>query len=408
MWHKKPVLPCPHQPPILILPAANGKSATASITVPIARRPACTAAACLAVSPASGATDTTTFVATATGFVADSALVYDFGLRLADGRTQYHTRGAADPAFSFAPRVLEAGQHTLFVCARDPTGTQACSDASVTVAAAAAPPTAADVSAVASSLTTAVAAGSTAALLSAVRQLSAVAATGGADAQAAAASTAETALGALSTLTADAGATVEDSLGAAAAGEGWWCGGGGLEGGLHSRQELPSGIPYLHPPAASHSAPQPPPSSPPCRPSPPLWPMAPSRCVWGAGGGRAIISLQRLIAHVPSALLHCPCPFSPMPPSSLPHRWQPPPSRRWWQPVGQWRPPPWTRCWTWLLPPARRWPRPPAAHGAACCRQPHPLLSRPLRWMPSLARLQWPTAPSPPCWPAWWVAGRGG
>ncbi|PRW57206.1 receptor for egg jelly precursor [Chlorella sorokiniana] len=202
---------------INVTATANGKSATASITVPIARRPACTAASCLAVSPASGATDTTAFVASASGFVADSALVYDFGVRLADGRSTYHARGAADPTFSFAPRVLEAGQHTLFVCARDPTGAQACSTATVTVTAAAAAPTAADVSAVASSLDTAVAAGSTGALLSAVRQLSAVAASGSADAQAAAASTAETAVGALSALAGDAGATVEDSLGAAAA-----------------------------------------------------------------------------------------------------------------------------------------------------------------------------------------------
>lgn len=196
---------------------ANGKSATASISVPIARRPACTAASCLAVSPASGATDSTTFVASASGFVADAALVYDFGMRLADGKSQFHARGAADPTFSFAPRVLEAGEHTLLVCARDTSGSQACSTAVVTVTAAAAAPTAADVSALASSLDTAVAAGSTGALLSAVRQLSSMAATGGADARAAATSTAATAVGALSALAGDAGATVEETLGAAAA-----------------------------------------------------------------------------------------------------------------------------------------------------------------------------------------------
>lgn len=103
-----------------LLPAANGKSATASIAVPIARRPACTAASgsCLTVSPASGTTDATTFVASASAFVADAALVYDFGERLAGGRSEFHVRGAADPTFSFAPRVLGAGDHTLFVCAR--------------------------------------------------------------------------------------------------------------------------------------------------------------------------------------------------------------------------------------------------------------------------------------------------
>ena len=192
--------------------------------MPIARRPACTAASCLAVSPASGATDSTTFVASASGFVADAALVYDFGMRLADGKSQFHARGAADPTFSFAPRVLEAGEHTLLVCARDTSGSQACSTAVVTVTAAAAAPTAADVSALASSLDTAVAAGSTGALLSAVRQLSSMAATGGADARAAATSTAATAVGALSALAGDAGATVEETLGAAAAGERrrWW------------------------------------------------------------------------------------------------------------------------------------------------------------------------------------------
>ena len=221
------LLPLPH----LILhppthppdqPAANGKSATASITVPIARRPACTAASCLVVSPTSGPTDTTTFAAAASGFVADAPLVYDFGVRSADGRSQYHARGAASPSFSFAPRVLEAGQHTLFVCARDPTGAQACSTAVVTVGAAAAAPTAADVSALASSLDTAVAAGSSDALLSAVRQLSAVAAAGGAATQAAATTAAESAVGALNALAGSEGASVEDSLGAAAAGVRWW------------------------------------------------------------------------------------------------------------------------------------------------------------------------------------------
>ena len=219
--------------------------------VPIARRPACTAATCLAVSPASGPTDSTTFVASASGFVADAALVYDFGVRLADGKSQFHARGAADPTFSFAPCVLEAGEHTLLVCARDASGSQACSTAAVAVTAAAAALTAAHVSALASSLDTAVAAGSTGALLSAVRQLSSMAATGGADARSAATSTAATAVGALSALAGDAAATVEETLGAAAAGERWrWLGGCRARAVLGFLQQLMCSL-LLNPPLFS-------------------------------------------------------------------------------------------------------------------------------------------------------------
>lgn len=82
--------------------------------------PACTAAdgACLSVTPATGSEDNATFLAAAVGFAADSSLVYDFGVLLADGRRDVHARGGTDPAFAFAPRVLRAGNHTLFACAR--------------------------------------------------------------------------------------------------------------------------------------------------------------------------------------------------------------------------------------------------------------------------------------------------
>lgn len=105
-------------PPHSFRTAAINKVAKSSISVAIARRPSCTAAACLAVSPSSGAADSTAFAASASGFAADSALVYDFGVQLPSGRRDTHARGASDPRFTFAPRTLPAGPHTLFVCAR--------------------------------------------------------------------------------------------------------------------------------------------------------------------------------------------------------------------------------------------------------------------------------------------------
>ncbi|KAL4452032.1 hypothetical protein ABPG75_007694 [Micractinium tetrahymenae] len=207
---------------IHVTASADGKSATASLAVPIARRPACTAAAgasCLAASPASGPQDTTAFAATASGFAADSSLTYDWGTQDAAGRREYFARGTADAAFTFAPRVLPAGSATLFVCARDANGAQACSTTAVNVTAPAAAVSAADIANIADSLSTAVAAGSTHALLSAVRQLSAASAATGTDAGAAAAAAAqaEGAMGALQSALSGDGATVEESLGVAAA-----------------------------------------------------------------------------------------------------------------------------------------------------------------------------------------------
>ena len=106
---------CP--PAYLLTPPADGKTATASFAVTIARRPTCTTSFCLTVSPASGAVDTTAFVAAASGFAADSALVYHFGVQRPDGWRDYHSRGSADAKFAFAPRVLPAGDYSLFVCA---------------------------------------------------------------------------------------------------------------------------------------------------------------------------------------------------------------------------------------------------------------------------------------------------
>ena len=103
---------------VSVTATADGKSATASLAVTVARRPACTAgASCLAVSPASGAADAA-FVASASGIAADSALAYDFGLQAADGSRDAHARGSAEPSFTFAPRVLGAGSHTVYACAR--------------------------------------------------------------------------------------------------------------------------------------------------------------------------------------------------------------------------------------------------------------------------------------------------
>lgn len=154
----------------------DGKTATASISVPIARRPACTAAdgACLSVTPTTGSEDNATFLAAAVGFAADSSLVYDFGVLLADGRRDVHARGGTDPAFAFAPRVLRAGNHTLFACARDLSDAQACSTATVSVQAAVAPVTADDIDALGDDVDAAVASGSSRAVSSSVRRLSSV------------------------------------------------------------------------------------------------------------------------------------------------------------------------------------------------------------------------------------------
>ncbi|KAL4419691.1 hypothetical protein ABPG75_006789 [Micractinium tetrahymenae] len=152
----------------------DGKSATASIAVPIARRPACTATdgACLSITPTSGPEDNTTFLAATAGFAADSSLVYDFGVLLGDGRRDFYARGSTDPSFAFAPRVLRAGNFTLFACARDLSDAQACANATVSVQAAAAPVTADDIDALGRDVDTAVASGSRRTVSSSVRCLS--------------------------------------------------------------------------------------------------------------------------------------------------------------------------------------------------------------------------------------------
>lgn len=260
--HRSPVYfqhsVCPHH----FTNTADGKSARASISVPIARRPSCTAAtSCLSVSPASGAADTTSFMArwvqcfwplrvawrrlvqhglfallalltdphatrtpppsSAAGFAADSALTYDFGEQdVATGRRSFHVRASATASHTFAPRTLPVGTHTLFACAKDEAGAQACATAEVTVEAAAAAVTAADISSLGAALTTASASGSTDALMSAVRQLSAAAVASRDDeaAAAAAATQAASAMDALQSALSGSGATPEESLGMASAG----------------------------------------------------------------------------------------------------------------------------------------------------------------------------------------------
>ncbi|PSC71100.1 putative DNA-3-methyladenine glycosylase 2 [Micractinium conductrix] len=212
-----------HTVMINVTATADGKSARASISVPIARRPSCTAAtSCLSVSPASGAADTTSFMASAAGFAADSALTYDFGEQdVATGRRSFHVRASATASHTFAPRTLPVGTHTLFACAKDEAGAQACATAEVTVEAAAAAVTAADISSLGAALTTASASGSTDALMSAVRQLSAAAVASRDDeaAAAAAATQAASAMDALQSALSGSGATPEESLGMASAAE---------------------------------------------------------------------------------------------------------------------------------------------------------------------------------------------
>ena len=99
--------------------AANGKTATASISVPIARRPACTApsGSCLTVSPASGHVHNTSFVATAQNFVADGALTYRFGSKLASG-SEVTFRSASEPQYTVKDWQLDPGTHAIVVCAQ--------------------------------------------------------------------------------------------------------------------------------------------------------------------------------------------------------------------------------------------------------------------------------------------------
>lgn len=97
--------------------AANSRSATASISVPIARRPACTAATCLAVSPSSGFVHNTSFTATASNFVADGALTYRFGAKLEGGR-EATFRSASEPQYTIKDWVLPVGEHDIVVCAQ--------------------------------------------------------------------------------------------------------------------------------------------------------------------------------------------------------------------------------------------------------------------------------------------------
>lgn len=102
-----------------MLCAANGKTATSSISVPIARRPACTApsGSCLTISPASGHVHNTSFVATAQNFVADGALTYRFGSKLASG-SEVTFRSASEPQYTVKDWQLDPGTHAIVVCAQ--------------------------------------------------------------------------------------------------------------------------------------------------------------------------------------------------------------------------------------------------------------------------------------------------
>lgn len=125
--------PCRHLhrcTPALAL--AGGKSASATLEVPVARRPACASgASCLAAAPLSrdagagsrrrllaGPPSADSFELSAAGFAADSPLTFDFGEQLANGRRDYHARDSASPTYAFELRTLPPGEHTLFACAR--------------------------------------------------------------------------------------------------------------------------------------------------------------------------------------------------------------------------------------------------------------------------------------------------
>lgn len=87
--------------------------------MPIARRPACTAASgsCLTISPSSGYVHNTSFTATASNFVADGALTYRFGAKLEGGR-EATFRSASEPQYTVKDWVLPVGEHDIVVCAQ--------------------------------------------------------------------------------------------------------------------------------------------------------------------------------------------------------------------------------------------------------------------------------------------------
>ncbi|PRW57378.1 hypothetical protein C2E21_4192 [Chlorella sorokiniana] len=131
----KPVLPDGATLTVRLLATANNKNATASISVPIARRPACTATSgsCLTVAPASGHIQNTSFVATVSNFVADGALTYRFGAKL-DSGSEVTFRSASEPQYTIKEWVLPVGQHIIVSCAQDEvTKVEVCETAPVEV-----------------------------------------------------------------------------------------------------------------------------------------------------------------------------------------------------------------------------------------------------------------------------------
>ena len=98
---------------------AGNLSALATISVDIARRPACTApsGACLTAAPTSGAQDTAAFVLNSAGFVADEPLSFNWGRVATGGSQDIWSRGSQQASFTFPAGSLPAGNQTLFVCA---------------------------------------------------------------------------------------------------------------------------------------------------------------------------------------------------------------------------------------------------------------------------------------------------
>eukprot|EP00887_Chlorella_sp_A99_P005110 scaffold25.g5110.t1 len=114
---------------------AGGRTASSSLAVDVARRPACAAAppaSCLVAAPVSGECTTTAFVLTASDFAADEGLVYDWGRVTSSGGRDYWARGGQLATYTFATGALPAGQQALFVCARGTTtGASACANVTV-------------------------------------------------------------------------------------------------------------------------------------------------------------------------------------------------------------------------------------------------------------------------------------
>lgn len=116
------VLPDGAQLTFNLTATSGGLSASATIAVGISRRPACTAVSCLAASPTSGAQDTTAFALTASNFAADEPLVFDWGQITPGGYKDFWARSSQQASFTFAAGTLDAGNQTLFMCARGEEG----------------------------------------------------------------------------------------------------------------------------------------------------------------------------------------------------------------------------------------------------------------------------------------------